>query len=531
MENEEVTFSVLEGAEEEVEFILNKDLIPSSVTLKNMHEDADEFAPRQIVGISPDQFQHYFCSYAPLVKNLLNCANDEPQYTVLQKQLYEKVGELADTQLASFTFVNDFLDVEELINPATSILAKRLMDYTSTVGISKTLAQLNSWDLLPAIKKRVNNHIIKVMATLLTAKNIALHKAMTDGSITALKFRPNNNKQLISVAWDKSIDLWDIALLKPRKIFSRAINATCSVDFHPTGDSFVCGHNDGSISVFDLDGNRKEVVAGSNFLVNDLVFSKDGKYFVTFSSDKLVRLWDASTYACLKQMSQHTNWVEAIDFSPDSSTVASGSRDKSIILWNVEKDAVKILSDNSNAITAVSFSPNGKYLVSGSVQGLIKLWNFPSCTVNKEMRNHLEALTAFAFSQDNEVLFSGSLDKTINVWDVNAGVLLRRLSEQLNGVNAISLNSDGTLMASSNFDEIIKIWKIVDAKKLLEQLNAQQILFIFDVYQAYKQANNKKLVVCMGTTSPNNDVRAALYKTITQDVQNLIKPCIVIKKS
>jgi WD40 repeat protein len=55
--------------------------------------------------------------------------------------------------------------------------------------------------------------------------------------------------------------------------------------------------------------------------------------------------------------------------------LASGSMDKTIMLWDVQAGALKqTLAGQGDAIIAVAFSPNGKILASGSTDKTIKLW-------------------------------------------------------------------------------------------------------------------------------------------------------------
>jgi len=49
-----------------------------------------------------------------------------------------------------------------------------------------------------------------------------------------------------------------------------------------------------------------------------------------------VRLWDVSTGQCLNTLHGHTSGVWSVGFSPDGSTLVSGSQDETIKLWDVK---------------------------------------------------------------------------------------------------------------------------------------------------------------------------------------------------
>ncbi|MEH2441726.1 nSTAND1 domain-containing NTPase, partial [Nostoc sp.] len=72
----------------------------------------------------------------------------------------------------------------------------------------------------------------------------------------------------------------------------------------------------------------------------------------------------------------HSSWVYSVGFSPDGKTLASGSTDNTIKLWDVSTGkAIKTLTGHSSSVCGIGFSPDGKTLASGSTDKTIKLWD------------------------------------------------------------------------------------------------------------------------------------------------------------
>src|SRR5947208_98987 len=79
------------------------------------------------------------------------------------------------------------------------------------------------------------------------------------------------------------------------------------------------------------------------------------------------------------------------------------------------------LKGHTNAVWSVTWSPDGKTLASGSGDMTIKLWDTASGQERATLKGHTDWVISVAFSPDGKTLASGSQDQTIKLWDVVTG--------------------------------------------------------------------------------------------------------------
>jgi len=219
---------------------------------------------------------------------------------------------------------------------------------------------------------------------------------------------------------------------------------------------------------FDVEtGEEIRTPIGYNEYFYSISFSPDGKTLATGSSDKTIKLWNVETGQEIRTLSGHNDSVDSVSFSSDGKTLATGSRDKTIKLWNVETgQEIRTLTGHNSNVNSVSFSPDGKTLATGSSDNTIKLWDVETGQEIRTLSGHNGTVDSVSFSPDGKTLASGSEDTTIKLWNVETGKEIRTLKGHNDVVRSVSFSSDGKTLASGSKDKTIKLWNVETGKEI-----------------------------------------------------------------
>ena len=163
------------------------------------------------------------------------------------------------------------------------------------------------------------------------------------------------------------------------------------------------------------------------------------------------------------EIRKHTEWVTAIEFSPDGVLLATADRNGGMFVWEAETAReYQNLKGHTAAISGVSWRIDGNLLASASEDGTLKLWEMEGGQQVKNWNAHGGGSAAVNFAMDGRLVSCGR-DKTAKVWDQN-GQQQRAFDAFGDIALRTTFTHDGGRVAAGDWTGEVRLWNAADGR-------------------------------------------------------------------
>lgn len=246
-------------------------------------------------------------------------------------------------------------------------------------------------------------------------------------------FTPNG--KIMTMAQGNIVYLWDIA----KKLLVRQVELAepiHSLSLHPDGHRLACGL-DASVVFLEFpsltpvpgtEGTRAVPVSVAAPLRNLSYVPQRARGVLVGTQGNHMLLIDPVLPAIVP-LEAHTDTIQCLAMHPKGTHVATGSKDKTIRLWNISvatatPTLVRVYKRHMAPIVQLAFSPDGNYLVSGSTDTTVRVWNLATGAKTEILKythrpgNTIQSVGFVVIQGTLMVASFGMLDKDITLTPV-----------------------------------------------------------------------------------------------------------------
>ena len=220
-----------------------------------------------------------------------------------------------------------------------------------------------------------------------------------------------NERQLVSASLDGDLAVWDLATgqLKHRLLGHRSDVYDLAV--FPDGITCASVDRNGWVRIWDLqEGQLLREFHAARKPLSSVAVSADGRWLATASWSGRIKLWSLKEVdAKPRYLVGHHGVVNRLVFTPDSSQLASCSRDKTARIWNVATGKERfVLKGHGAPISRLDVSPDGKLVATASEDRTVKIWSVAEGKVKRTLtlREMPRPMHTVLFAPDNSEIIS-----------------------------------------------------------------------------------------------------------------------------
>jgi len=192
--------------------------------------------------------------------------------------------------------------------------------------------------------------------------------------------------------------------------------------------------------------------------VKSLAFSADGSILATGSDDKSIILWNTKTGEAVTTIGNNFFPVKALQFFSNDELFAASGPD--IKLIDLQGKILRTFPGKTAHIWSIDYNrPSGR-ITGGSYGKVIRVWDAATGKEVMLLEGHEKSTLPVSFSLAGDRILSGSLDHTVRLWDADSGKELKKMEVHTDNIFSVAFHPGGRYAASASGDKTIRLWDL-----------------------------------------------------------------------
>ncbi|OFY62460.1 MAG: hypothetical protein A2V64_11515 [Bacteroidetes bacterium RBG_13_43_22] len=234
------------------------------------------------------------------------------------------------------------------------------------------------------------------------------------------------------------------------------VSKVISLDADATGSLVISGGIDNRSHLWDAGVGQKIKSFSDSEGYPAVIFSSDGKRFITSSFSGKTIVWDTDTKKPLLMLKGNTADIQTLAFNPSNNNVAGGATDGKIIVWDQSGKVLANYIGHNSEVKKIFYNPQGTRLITASAAE-VKIWDGNSFNMIKTINPDSKSVRAInvSYNQDLAVIVTGK--RTIEIWNTQSYLKESDLPGTGHDIISVEFSSDDKYVAAGGEDGSLSI--------------------------------------------------------------------------
>lgn len=252
--------------------------------------------------------------------------------------------------------------------------------------------------------------------------------------VRAISFSPDG-RCLVTGADDSRIYLWDVADSQICTVFNDHKKEVYSVEFSFDGQLIISGSEDGTVVIRSIHDGASRIISLNDIQtgvegylgVASVSASPDGKLVAAGCLDSSIYIWDVATMKLVARLQEHQDSVYCVAFMHDNKGLMSGSLDRTVKYWDVSgltvmkegstlNRCIRTFIGHRDYVLTVAVTNDGRLIASGSKDRSVIMWDTHSGIIRCRLQDYNNSVISVDLSSRHHLLATGSGNWEARIW-------------------------------------------------------------------------------------------------------------------